>query len=69
MFSITAASKLLDAVVDEQSVRAAAIRLGRHHSSVQDRLTALIDSLGYDPRTSRGHTRYSLARMLLRLAG
>lgn len=60
--------ELLDAVIDEQSVRAAAVRLGRHHSSVQDRLTALIETLGYDPRTSRGHARFVLARMLLRLA-
>jgi hypothetical protein len=60
---------LLDAVVEEQSVRAAASRLGRHHSSVQEKLTALTDVLGYDPRTSRGHTRYTLARMLLTLAG
>ncbi|MGJ0390141.1 hypothetical protein [Microbacterium sp. CGR1] len=59
---------LLDAVVDELSVRAAAVRLGRHHSSVQDRLTALIDVLGYDPRTSRGHARYVLARMLFTLS-
>ncbi len=59
---------LLDAVIDEQSVRAAAVRLGRHHSSVQERLTALIETLGYDPRTSRGHARFVLARMLLRLA-
>lgn len=61
--------ELLDAVVDEQSVRAAAVRLGRHHSSVQDRLAALTETLGYDPRTSRGHARFVLARMLLRLAG
>ena len=61
--------ELLDAVVDEQSVRAAAVRLGRHHSSVQDRLTALTETLGYDPRTSRGHARFVVARMLLRLAG
>lgn len=61
--------ELLDAVVDEQSVRAAAIRLGRHHSSVQDRLSALTDTLGYDPRTSRGQARFVVARMLLRLAG
>jgi hypothetical protein len=60
--------ELLDAVADEQSVRAAAVRLGRHHSSVQDRLTALTETLGYDPRTSRGHARFVLARMLLRLA-
>ncbi|GAB3597699.1 hypothetical protein [Microbacterium tumbae] len=61
--------ELLDAVIEEQSVRAAAVRLGRHHSSVQERVTALVEQLGYDPRTSRGHTRYALARMLLRLAG
>jgi hypothetical protein len=60
--------ELLDAVAEERSVRAAATRLGRHHSSVQEKLTALIDTLGYDPRTSRGHTRYTLARMLLTLA-
>lgn len=60
--------ELLDAVVDGQSVRAAAARLGRHHSSVQEKLGALVDVLGYDPRTPRGHTRYSLARMLLALA-
>lgn len=61
--------ELLDAVVEEQSVRGAAVRLGRHHSSVQERLTALVGALGYDPRTSRGHTRYALARMLLTLSG
>ena len=59
--------ELLDAIAEEQSVRAAAVRLGRHHSSVQERLTALVETLGYDPRTSRGHARYVLARMLLTL--
>ena len=59
--------ELLDAVTEQQSVRAAAARLGRHHSSVQERLTALVETLGYDPRTSRGHARYVLARMLLTL--
>ncbi|WP_417503204.1 hypothetical protein [Microbacterium sp.] len=59
--------ELLDAVAEGQSVRAAALRLGRHHSSVQERLTALVEGLGYDPRTSRGHARYVLARMLLTL--
>ncbi len=59
---------LLDAVVEEQSVRAAALRLGRHHSSIQDRLAALQIVLGYDVRTSGGRTRYALARMLLTLA-
>ncbi|MFJ6533372.1 hypothetical protein [Microbacterium sp. NPDC091662] len=59
--------ELLDAVAEEQSMRAAAARLGRHHSSVQERMTALVETLGYDPRTSRGHARYALARMLLTL--
>ncbi|MBN6191365.1 hypothetical protein JQN58_31325 [Aneurinibacillus sp. BA2021] len=59
--------ELLDAVVDEHSVRAAAVRLGRHHSSVQERLTALIETLGYDPRTPLGQARYVAARMLLAL--
>ncbi|MGI0520355.1 helix-turn-helix domain-containing protein, partial [Microbacterium maritypicum] len=59
--------EILDAVTEQQSVRAAAARLGRHHSSVQERLTALVETLGYDPRTSRGHARYVLARMLLTL--
>lgn len=59
--------ELLEAVAEEQSVRAAALRLGRHHSSVQERLTALVEVLGYDPRSSRGHARYVLARMLLAL--
>lgn len=59
--------ELLEAVAEEQSVRAAALRLGRHHSSVQERLTALVEILGYDPRSSRGHARYVLARMLLTL--
>jgi hypothetical protein len=59
--------ELLDAVAEEHSIRAAALRLGRHHSSVQERMTALVDALGYDPRTSRGHARYVLARMLLTL--
>ena len=56
--------ELLDAVAEERSVRAAAARLGRHHSSVQERLAVLAETLGYDPRTSRGHARYVLARML-----
>lgn len=60
--------ELLDALAEERSVRGAAARIGRHHSSIQERLTSLIDTLGYDPRTARGHTRYALARMLCTLA-
>lgn len=60
--------ELLDAVVEEQSVRAAAARLGRHHSSVQERLTVVTEALGYDPRTPRGQARFVVARTLLRLS-
>jgi len=61
--------ELLDAVAGEQSVRAAAARLGRHHSSVQEKLATLSGTLGYDPRMPRGRTRFALARMLLTLSG
>lgn len=59
---------LLDTVAGERSVRAAAIRLGMHHSSVQERLSSLETTLGYDPRSPRGRIRYTLARMLLALS-
>jgi hypothetical protein len=59
--------ELLDSVVNLGSVRAAAARLNRHHSTVQERLIGLVRLLGYDPRTPLGHTRYVLARMLLTL--
>lgn len=59
--------ELLDAVVDAQSVRAAATRLGRHHSSVQEQLAVLVETLGYDPRTPLGQARFVAARMLMRL--
>ncbi|MFJ4254039.1 hypothetical protein [Microbacterium sp. NPDC090003] len=59
--------ELLNAVVDGQSVRAAAVRLGRHHSSVQERLASLVEVLGYDPRTPLGQARFVAARLLLRL--
>lgn len=59
----------LDALADTGSVRAAAARLGMHHSSVQARAAGLAVTLGYDPRTPRGRTRYALARALLALGG
>jgi len=58
---------VLDAVADAGSVRAAASDLGMHHSSVQARLDALAEVLGYDPRTPAGRTRYALARALAAL--
>jgi hypothetical protein len=58
---------VLDAIAEEPSLRAAALRLGRHHSSIQERVAALSSTLGYDPRTPRGRLRYGMARILLAL--
>ncbi|GAA1958225.1 helix-turn-helix domain-containing protein [Agromyces allii] len=58
---------VLDAFADAGSVRQAASALGMHHSSVQARLDALAETLGYDPRTPTGRTRYALARALAAL--
>ncbi|KJL42285.1 hypothetical protein [Microbacterium trichothecenolyticum] len=60
--------ELLDVLSAERSVRGAAIRLGRHHSSVQERVGTLACQIGYDPRSARGHTRYAIARMLMTVA-
>lgn len=62
------ALEVLDAFADTGSARAAATRLGKHHSSVQEKIGALTDTLGYDPRTALGRTRYALARVLLQLS-
>jgi PucR C-terminal helix-turn-helix domain len=66
--ALDARSRLvLEAVADAGSVRAAATLLGMHHSSVQARLDALTQQLGYDPRSPGGRTRYALARALAAL--
>ena len=62
-----AALPTLDALSEEGSVRGAAAVLGVHHSTVQARVTALTEVLGYDLRTSEGRTRYATARILQRL--
>ncbi|MCD2440823.1 LysR family transcriptional regulator [Agromyces sp. SYSU K20354] len=58
----------LDALEETGSLRAAAARLGMHHSTIQARVAALAEELGYDPRSPRGRTRYALARALLALS-
>lgn len=55
------------ALVEADSMRAAAARLGMHHSSVQARHTALVNDLGYDPRTALGRARFELAELLYQL--
>jgi PucR C-terminal helix-turn-helix domain len=57
----------LDALAQAGTIRAAASVLGVHHSTVQARLAAAANTLGYDPRTPSGRTRYALARTLHRL--
>ncbi|MGU3501055.1 hypothetical protein [Mycobacterium sp. C31M] len=60
-------SSVLRALVEADSIRSAAVRLGMHHSSVQARYEALMRDIGYDPRTPLGRLRYSAAVLLLRL--
>ncbi|BCW70700.1 hypothetical protein NicSoilB8_17440 [Arthrobacter sp. NicSoilB8] len=62
------ALKLLDILAETASVRGTAIKLGRHHSTVQDRINSIAGKLGYDPRTSKGRTRFTIARSLLALS-
>lgn len=57
----------LDAVATENGLRAAARALGLHHSTVQTRVAALSEELGYDVRSAEGRIRYGVARMLHRL--
>ncbi|OJX80368.1 helix-turn-helix domain-containing protein [Leifsonia sp. 71-9] len=57
----------MDALVEHGSVRAAAVALGMHHSTVQARLPRALDRLGYDPRSTLGRMRYTAARQLLAL--
>jgi hypothetical protein len=57
----------LDAVAAEPGIRAAARSLGLHHSTVQARVAALSDELGYDVRSADGRVRFGVARLLHRL--
>ncbi|GEE03807.1 hypothetical protein nbrc107696_42530 [Gordonia spumicola] len=58
---------ILRTLVEADSVRAAAARLGMHHSTVQARHESLTRALGYDPRTPVGRMRCSAATLVLRL--
>ncbi|NMO03498.1 hypothetical protein HH308_19980 [Gordonia sp. TBRC 11910] len=59
--------EVLRALVESDSIRAAAARLGMHHSSVQARHEALTRELGYDPRSPIGRMRCGAATILWRL--
>lgn len=60
--------ELLDALAEADSMRAAAGRLGLHHSTVQQQAAGLAAALGFDVRTPGGRVRFTLARSLQRLA-
>lgn len=58
---------VLRVLVESDSLRSAAAVLGVHHSTVQVRHEALVNELGYDPRTTGGKVRYAAAEFLLLL--
>ncbi|WP_245741376.1 CdaR family protein [Herbiconiux ginsengi] len=64
----TDALEVLDALARTDSVRAAAILAGVHHSTMQARAADLAEALGFDPRTPAGRIRLSDALRLHRLA-
>ena len=60
-------AEILRVLVESDSLRSAAAKLGMHHSTVQARHESLTRRLGYDPRTTLGCMRYVAAELLLRL--
>lgn len=62
------AAALLDAIATTDSLRAASVETGLHHSTVQARAGQYSDMLGFDIRSPRGKVRLSLALALHRLA-
>lgn len=67
LLSQPAAEPLLEATAEADSFRAVASGLGLHHSTVQAKVAALTDALGYDIHSPRGRTRLTLALALHRL--
>lgn len=59
-------ARVLDALVESDSVRSAAQLLGMHHSTLQAKHETFTRELGYDPREPLGRARYELAALLLR---
>ena len=58
----------LDLIVQADSIRAAALASGVHHSTMQGRVAELSDRLGFDLRSPDGRVRLALALRLYRLA-
>ncbi|SKA96311.1 PucR C-terminal helix-turn-helix domain-containing protein [Agreia bicolorata] len=59
---------LLDAIAENDSLRAIALELGLHHSTVQTKVAHVTQSLGFDTHTPAGRVRLTLALALHRLA-
>ncbi len=58
----------LDLIARAESIRAAALASGVHHSTMQARVVDYGDRLGFDLRSSHGRVRLDLALRLYRLA-
>lgn len=65
--SIPWAVATLDALSSQDSVRAAAVLLNVHHSTMQSRCEQLEEALGYSLRTQTGRTRAALGLAIRRL--
>jgi hypothetical protein len=61
--------EILRALVDSDSLRAAATHLAMHHSTLQVRYANLCETIGYDPRSTSGRIRFISAEFLRRLSG
>jgi DNA-binding CsgD family transcriptional regulator len=59
--------ELLESVVQHDSLRAVALELGLHHSTVQSRVADYAQELGFELRSATGRVRLSLALAHLRL--
>ncbi|TFB84372.1 hypothetical protein E3O11_09735 [Cryobacterium levicorallinum] len=62
------AAAILESIADTDSLRAVAVEVGLHHSTVQAKAAGFADALGFDPRSPRGRVRLALALALRRLA-
>jgi len=60
-------TEVLRVLVEEESIRSAAVALNLHHSTLQAKHRQLCDVLGYDPRTPGGRARFIIAEVLHRL--
>jgi hypothetical protein len=62
------ADTLLEAIASTESLRAAGVEVGLHHSTVQSKAAHFSEALGFDLRSPQGRVRLSLALALHRLA-